>query len=152
MFKGLFEWYLRRKQRKEQEKAITNEMREQGLEVRRMNSQIRSLEKRLQLKEHLAGLQDAVAQLSGDDGDSKQFEKMVLPLIMGFLAKGQQQPQQQQEQLFQYGYNNPTNPQVNAGKNQIIAEQLKKKIPKEYLSTIQELSDADIIDIKQRLI
>lgn len=140
---GFFKWF---RWKREQAHILTAEDHAKSLEMRRMNHKINQLEKQLEMKARLLDLTQLAENIDGDKSDN--FEKMLIPLLMQLFNKNPQQQTTLSENLGFSEQNAVTNPQRNA----VIAETLRKKVPKEYLSQLNELSDGDILDIKQRIV
>jgi hypothetical protein len=128
-FKGLF--------KQKSNGHLTDEDRMKGLEVRRLQHQVLQLEKQLEIKQHLNFLEDTIKGNSNKNNVEDMFMNVVMQKIMA--------PQQQQTNpVFQ------AQPTSNPA-NDAIVSQLKPYITEKYLNIINQLSDNDIIEIKNKL-
>ena len=142
---NFFKWLFRIKG--DTNNPITEEMREKSIEMRRMNAKINQLERQLEMKQHLAGLQHMVENFGDDNGSDKSMEKLLIPLLFNAFSKPPQD-----NRGFLYGESIQPSAVTNPEKNTLIASELKKRLPKEYAEQIKNLSDGDLLDIRQKII
>jgi hypothetical protein len=128
----------------ENQGIITEEMRQRSLETRRMQHEINQLHKRLEMKEDIVSISKALS--SGDEDN--ELLKMIAPIAMKFLSGNNSVANSQSPEL--YGVK-PVN-SSNVEKNNQIVNLLNSKVPKEYIGELQNLTDEDILYIKNKLI
>jgi len=146
---GILTWF--RKKKAAPVYTLTDEDRAKSLEIRQMQAQVDRLERKLELKQHLVGLSDMISELNGDSKEDS-MEKMFLPLLMGAFNKNSNQNLNMNSQGMNGDmYGSQEAAVTNPSRNAMIANLLKNKIPKEYQQQLNELSDGDILDIKQRI-
>jgi hypothetical protein len=141
---GLFNLFKRRKF-VENQGIITEEMRQRSLETRRMQHEINQLHKRLEMKEDIVSISKALS--SGDEDN--ELLKMIAPIAMKFLS-GNNSVSSSSPSPELYGVK-PVN-SANVEKNNQIVNLLNSKVPKEYIGELQNLTDEDILYIKNKLI
>jgi hypothetical protein len=130
-------WFFKRKE----EKIMTNEMREKSLETRRLQHQIAQLEKQVEMKAQLTTLQE---MMNGSGNGSKGEEAMLMMLMQMFM-----QPQKNHDNPAVAGNSPPT---MSSPQNTAIARFLADKIPENVVGQLQNTTDADIIDIKNKVL
>jgi len=128
--------------------VITDEMREKALETRRLNAQVTALERRRDVQDKLEILESAITGKT----KTSNMEDMFMKLIMAkFLTP--QQPTPDNPEGFVYG--NVQQPQAQQGLDDTKLNEavkiIKKKLPKEALQFLTQISDGDLIKIKYRL-
>jgi len=138
---SFFQWIFKRK---EDNQMITEEMRNKGLEIRRLNHNILQLEKQLEMKQRLEILQEAV---TGETKGNKE-EQLILNLLMGFMQKPQQQQFSQQPNTL-----TETN-EITLNREQITqtAQYLKNNFPKPLINQLSSLTDKDLSNVRKELI
>ena len=129
--------------------VITDEMREKALETRRLNAQVKALERRKDVQDKLDILEGAIT----GKNKTSTMEDMFMKVIMAKLLVPQQSnsvpdmpiyggaeaPQQQEQSM--------TDKQINDA-----VKVIKKKLPTEAQQFLIEISDADMVKIKHKLL
>jgi len=131
--------------------VITDEMREKGLEVRRQNAAIRTLQRQLDSQKKLEILEAAI---TGEKKGNK-LEEALLQIIMQKFLNQPQQATQQEKQLNLYG--KETAPQEQPkGLNDVqisnAVKIIKTKLPQEAQEFITRINDEDLIKIRHQLL
>jgi len=134
---------------------ISDEMRAKSLEIRQQNAKIAQLESQLELKTHLKNLQAMIEDVGGEKTDP--MEAMFMQTVMTALLNGKTPGAQPQTSLASFGastMNSPNpNPEVrDPGRNAAIAGMLKGKIPQQYIAELSNLSDDELLDIRDRIV
>ena len=130
--------------------VITDEMREKALETRRLNAQVTALERRRDVQDKLEILESTITGKS----KTSSMEDMFMKLIMAkFLTP--QQPNLNNPEGFVYGNVQQPQPQEQGLDDKKLNEAvkiIKKKLPKEALQFLTQISDGDLLKIKYRLL
>ena len=131
------QWIINRQLKKLRQSAITDEMREKALSIRRLQMQITALEKQVQMKRQLEVLEDAL----GVSETGNFEEKLVMGLLQKFLIPATS--------------NNATTIQQTEAKTSLSNEEIEKfiNLNPQLLKSIKDykLNIADIeIQIRQK--
>ena len=129
-------WFFNRNK---QEKTLTDDMRTKSLETRRLQHQIQQLEKQVEMKAQLGTLQEML------NGGSNKGEEAMLMMLMQMFMSPQNKTQPNQAIV-------ETNPLVNSKKTSTIARFLSDKIPDNLVPELQNLTDNEMIAIKNEVL
>lgn len=126
------------------------EMQRRSLETRQLKHQIEQLEKRLEMKAHLADISSAIS--GNSDGGDNQMMTLLAPLLLSFLSGKQQANSDYPSQFVGSPLKNGTNSQIDVAKCNLIVNTLNQKTPKSYIEQLKNFTDGEILYIKDKLI
>jgi hypothetical protein len=141
-------WFWQKKQGNPQ--IFTEEQRAASLETRRLKAQVGQLEKRLELKQHIEGLTELA-----NGGSSNKMEEMMLSLLMGALMKSPQTSNNIPAFLGAVSYPPDSSAApipINEQKIDTAVSFLAPKLNESIKEQLRNFSDAELIEIKNRLI
>jgi len=116
------------------EGVITPEMREKALETRRLNAKLEQMQKQIDAAAQLKYLSGQIQNMNEESGGTSKTEEMLLSMLMSaFMNPKSKSPSEYQSVLGSPLPNTPDNSDA----NKAIAEQLKKKIPADYLAQVK---------------
>ena len=122
---------------------ITDEMRAQSLELRRMKGELNSLRQTAQIKTEMNDLRGLISGIGETSGSSKE-EQLILGLFAQALLGGGKQAAP--------AIGAPISAPVNTQQNANIAAAIKKKLPGEFQQILTQISDDDLLDIRRQMV